>query len=134
MKKHTIELSQEHRAELEEVIRKGKASARTIQHAHVLLKTDSGPWGPGWPDRVICEAFGVSESTCLRVRERFVQQGLSDALNRRPQPARPEKRKINGEGEAHLIALTCGAAPEGYKRWSLRLLAERFVVLDSGER
>ena len=133
MKKHTICLSREQREELEEVIRKGNTSARTIQHAHVLLKSDSGAWGPKWSDAQICEAFGVGESTCLHIRKRFVQHGLSDALHRRPQPERPQKRKINGEHEARLIALTCGAAPEGYKEWSLRLLAERFVLLDSGE-
>ena len=115
MKKHTIELSQEQRAELEEVVRRGNTSARMIQHVHVLLKSDSGPLGPKWSDAEIGEACGVGESTYLRIRRRFVQDGLTDALHRRPQPQRPHKRKINGEHEARLIALTCGAAPDGYK-------------------
>jgi transposase len=108
-------------------------SARTIQHAQILLKTDVGAYGPKWSDEHICEAFDVGASTCLRVRKRFTQCGIADALDRRPQPERPEKRKINGEHEARLIALSCGPAPEGHQRWSLRLLADRFVVLETGE-
>lgn len=133
MKKHTICLSREQRADLEKVIGKGEGSARMIQHAHILLKTDQGEWGPRWSDGQICEAFGVGESTCLRTRQRFLRGGLPHALHRRPQPERPEKRKINGEQEARLIALVCGPAPEGYQRWSLRLVADQFVVLETGE-
>ena len=133
MKKHTIELSREQRAELEEVIRKGKTTARMIQHAQILLKTDQGAFGPKWSDQQIGEAYGASESTCFRVRNRFLQEGMQDALARRRQPERPEKRKINGEQEARLIALVCGPAPEGYQRWSVRLLADQFVILETGE-
>ncbi len=66
---------------------------------------------------------------CVGVLWQFVEQGLDQALTRRPQPARPEKRKLSGEVEAHLIALTCGEKPEGEGRWSLRLLAHKLVVL-----
>lgn len=76
----------------------------------------------------------MSSATIWRARQRFLQHGLEQALDRRPQPERPEKRKIMGVQEAHLIALSCEPAPEGYQRWSVRLLADRFVVLETGEQ
>jgi hypothetical protein len=129
MKKHSIELSQEQRQELEDLVRKGSAPARKIQHAQVLLKSENGEQGPNWSDAQIQEAFGVSEPTIWRIRRRFLDQGLSDAIERRRQPERPYKRKLLGEQEAHLLALTCAPAPEGFRRWSLRLLANKLVDL-----
>jgi len=102
-------------------------------HAHILLKVDSSPSGPDWSDEQIQQTLGVGAATIWRVRRRFVEQGVEDALNRRPQPERPEKRKLTGEVEAHLIALTCGEKPEGEGRWSLRLLAHKLVVLQEVE-
>lgn len=127
MKKQSIALSEEQRQQLEEVLSKGVAPARQIQHAHILLKTDSSEGGPNWSDEQIQEAFGVGASTIWRVRKRFVQNGLEDALNRRPQPPRPEKRVLNGRHEAYLIALSCGEKPEARERWSVRLLAHKMV-------
>jgi len=129
MKKKSIELTKEQRAELEEVVKKGQAPARKRQHAQVLLKIDRGEAGPNWSDQQVQEAFDVSLATIWRIRQRFLEHGLSEALNRRPQPERPEKRKIDGEQEAHLIAVTCSQAPEGHKRWSMRLLSEKLVEL-----
>jgi transposase len=129
MKKESIELTKEQRAELEEVIKKGKAPVRKIQHAQVLLKSESGQDGLTWSDEQIQEAFGVSAPTVWRIRRRFLEHGLDEALNRRPQPERPEKRKMDGEQEAYVIALTCSPAPEGYKRWSMRLLSDKLVEL-----
>lgn len=127
MKQYRVELTQEQRRELEIIISKGKAPARTIAHAHVLLKVDKGPLGPAWTAVQVQEAYHVSESLIKCVKRRFVQGGMQDALHRRPQPERPEKRKINGEMEAYLIATTCRPAPQGYQRWSVRLLADRYV-------
>jgi hypothetical protein len=127
MNKYPIELTREQREQAEELIRRGKERARKIAHAHVVLKADSGPDGPGWSDEQIHEAFGVSPSTIRRIRQRFVEQGLEDALERRPQPPRPEKRILNGRHEAYLIALSCGQKPEGRERWSVRLLAHKMV-------
>ena len=129
MKKNSIELAKEQRGALEELLKKGQVSARKMQHAQVLLKIDSGEEGPSWSDEQIREAFGVSAPTVWRIRRRFLEHGLADALNRRPQPERPEKRKVDGEQEAHLLAVTCSPAPEGYKRWSMRLLAGKLVEL-----
>lgn len=130
MKKNSIELTQEQRLHLEEVISKGNAQARKIQHAHVLLKIDSGKDGPNWSDGQIKEAFEVSPATVWRIRRRFLEQGMDDALNRRLQPERPQKRKITGEQEAQITALACTEAPTGYSRWSIRLLTKRAIELE----
>ena len=133
MKKNSVKLTQEQRQQLEQLIGSGQAAARTIMHAHILLKVDSSSDGPNWSDKQIQQAFGVGESTIWRVRCRFLEQGLDDALHRRPQPERPEKRKLHGELEAHLIAITCGEKPEGEGRWSLRLLANKLVEVGEVE-
>ena len=129
MTKHTIELSQEQRQELEDIVRKGSSPARKIQHAQVLLKSENAEQGPSWSDEQIRAAFGVSVATIWRIRRRFLDQGLSDAIERRRQPERPYKRKLLGEQEAFLMALTCTPAPEGFQRWSLRLLANKLIDL-----
>jgi len=129
MKQYRIELTKEQRDFLEEVVSKGKNAARKLQHAHILLKADTGVHGPSWSDQQIQEAYGVGKSTVLRTRKRFLEYGLEDALNRRPQPERPEKRKIYGEQEAHIIAMMCSPAPEGFQRWSMRLVAGRLVQI-----
>src|SRR5947209_17532248 len=113
---------------LEEMTRTGKAAARKIAHARILLKADVAAGGPGWPDEQIAEALDVSASTVRRIRLLFVEEGLDVALTPRPAQRVPTS-KLDGAKEAHLIALTCSQPPEGQARWSLRLLAERFVAL-----
>jgi transposase len=130
MKKQSIRLTQEQRRELEALISAGQAPARKLTHARILLKADCGPDGPRWSARQIHEALEVGETTVHRVRRSFVQGGVEAALKRRPQPPRHEKRKLDGEQEAHLIALLCGQAPDGYERWSLRLVADKLVELE----
>ena len=127
MSKYIVKLEAEQRGGLEQMIRSGQAPARQLMHARILLKADSGEHGPNWPDTQISEALEVSVPTIWRVRRRFVEGGVDEALNRHAQPERPSKRIFDGEKEAHLIALTCGEKPEGEGRWSLRLLAERLV-------
>jgi len=134
MSKYIVKLDGEQRGGLEQLIRSGQASARKLMHARILLKADSGEHGPNWSDTRISEALEGSVPTIWRVRRRFVEQGIDDALNRRPQPERPSKRILDGEKEAHLIALTCGEKPEGEGRWSLRLLAERLVKVGEVEQ
>ena len=126
MKKHSIQLTGAQRQALEALTRTGQAPARTIAHAYILLTSDEGTW----TDAQISQAFGVSEATIWRVRRRFVEQGLDEALHRRPQPERPEKRKITGEQEAHLVALVCSPPPTGYQRWSIRLVSKHVVELE----
>ena len=130
MKKNSMVLTPEQRRELEALISAGQAKARKLTHARILLKADRGPDGPRWSARRIHEALEVGETTVHRVRRSFVQGGLDAALNRSPQPPRPAKRKLDGEQEAHLIALLCGPAPDGYERWSLRLVVDKLVELE----
>jgi hypothetical protein len=134
MNKYIVKLSQQERHDLHQLIAMGRASARRLMHARILLKADQGEGGPAWSDERISQALEVSSATIGRVRQRLVEGGLDDALNRRPQPARPSKRKVDGACEAHLIALTCGEKPEGQGRWSLRLLADKLVELGEVEQ
>lgn len=129
MKKYLVQLNEEQRQALRQLIGSGVAPARKIMHAQILLKADSSEAGPGWSDEQIQQTFEVGRSTVERVRKRFVEKGFEDALNRRPQPERPEKRILNGKHEAYLIALSCSEKPEGYARWSVRLLAHKMVEL-----
>jgi len=131
LKKYIVCLSQEQRRLLDTMVTGGKESARSLLRARILLKADEGEQGPAWPDHRICEALEVGHATVERVRQRYAQEGLIQAVVRRPQPERPEQRKLDGEKEAHLIALTCSQHPAGKKRWSLRLLAN--TMMDLGE-
>jgi transposase len=98
-------------------------------HARILLKADEGPGGPAWSDDQIVEAFDVSRSTVERVRTRCVEEGPDAALRPRSSPTM-RLRKLDGGQEAHLIAVACSPPPEGRKRWTLRLLADKLVELE----
>jgi transposase len=128
-KRYRVTLTAEERAELTALVEKGKAAARTLTHARILLKADQSEGAPGWTDAAIVTALDVSLSTVSRVREAFVEAGLETALRRRP-ASKPRSRKLDGVQEAHLIALACSKAPAGHARWSLRLLADRMVRLE----
>lgn len=126
--KYQVVLSQEQRESLQAKIASGQARARELTHAHILLKADRSGQGPGWKDEQIAEAFEVDRLTVLRVRQRFVHEGQRAAL--RPRAARASKpTRLDGEGEAHLIALACSPAPEGTEHGSLRRLSQRLVAL-----
>lgn len=129
MKRLTVLLSPEERAQLHKLIGAGIAPARSLTHARILLKADHGVEGPGWNDRKVAAALDVGVSTVGRVRERYASQGLEATLQRKP-PARAYLRKLDGGAEAQLIALACGAPPAGQARWTLRLLADRMVTLE----
>jgi transposase len=128
MKKYIVKLSEEEREALQELIAKGQASARKLAHARILLKADSSESGPGWTDQRIAEALEVSVATIERVRERLVEESLTAALNRH-RSGTPRLRKLDGEQEAYLIALTCSQPEEGQQRWTLQLLADKLVEL-----
>lgn len=127
MKKYTVQLDAQQRQMLESMLAGGKEAARSQTHARILLKADQGSLGPGWTDEQIAEALTVGRATVERVRKRFVEGGLLDALVRRPQPERPEQRKMDGALEAHLVTLACSQAEGGRERWTLRLLADKLV-------
>jgi Homeodomain-like domain len=126
-KKFVVRLTVEERGRLESLVAKGKAAARTLTRARISLKADCSTLGPAWPDERISEALDLGAITVPRVRRSFVECGLDGALVRRPVPRRP--RMLDGEQEAHLIALACGSPPAGRCRWTLRLLADRLVEL-----
>ena len=126
--KHRVHLTDEQRLELRRRIAAGRGSARELAHARILLKADQSPGGPAWTDAAIARALDVSRATIERVRRRFVAQGLGAAV-RRKRPARVYRRALDGEAEAHLVALSCSPPPDGRARWSMRLLAHRLVEL-----
>jgi hypothetical protein len=128
-KRHIVVLSEEERARLHTMIGRGVAPASMLTHARILLKANQGEAGPGWTDAAIAVAVEVNPATVARVRQQYVMAGLDAALHRKP-PARQYHRRLDGEQEARLVALACSAPPEGRKRWTLRLLAERLVALE----
>lgn len=128
-KKYPVTLTEAEREQCKSLIAAGTAPARKLTHARILLKADQSPERPGWVDEAVAEAVEVSQPTVARVRKQYVQEGLQAALNRRP-PNREYQRKLDGEQEAHLLALACGRPPEGQARWSLRLLADKLVELE----
>jgi transposase len=128
-KKYIVTLTQEERRMLQEMLSRGKAAARKLTHARILLKADAPPGGPGWDDERIAEGLEVGRATVERVRKEFVEEGLEAALDRR-RPRRQYRRKLDGDGEAHLVALACQKPPEGRSRWTLKLLADRMVQLE----
>ena len=128
-KKYIVTLTQEEQKTLQTMLSKGRAAARKLTHARILLKADAGENGPAWNDDAIAEGLEVGRTTVERVRKQFVEEGFEAALERR-KPRRQYQRKLDGDGEAHLIALACGPAPEGRSRWTLRLLADRMVQLE----
>ena len=119
-------MSVDEREELKELVNKGKAAAYKRLHAQILLKADISENGSGWTDKEISKAFDVGLRTVERVRQRLVERGLENAINRAKQK-RTKSRKLDGEQEAYLIALFCSGPPEGRARWILRLLADRMV-------
>jgi Homeodomain-like domain len=128
-KRYRVTLTPAERDELDRMISRGKAEARKLAHARVLLVADASEAGPGWSDAAIGEAGRSSVRTLERVRQRFVEDGLSAALLRKPSP-RVYARKLDGAQQARLIALACSAPPLGKKRWTLRRLAEQIVALE----
>ena len=127
MKKYVVELTIEERKQLEELINRGKVEGYKIQHAQVLLKADEGEHGLTWKDEDIANAFCCHVTTVENIRRRFIEFGLEAALARAKRG--PNKRKLDGDAEAHLIAAACSEAPAGQSRWTLRLLADRLVEL-----
>jgi hypothetical protein len=127
-KKYRVTLTAEEREEWQALIAKGKARARKLAHARVLLPVDEAEAQAGRIDEETAAALNLSVRTIERVRQRFVEQGFAAALLPAPSK-RVYARTFDGASEARLIALACGAPPEGKARWTLRLLAEQLVEL-----
>jgi len=129
MKKYVVRLSSQEREHLSRLIASGKGPARLFARARILLKADVSRHGPAWSDARISEALEVTVQTVERVRRQLVEEGFEAVLTRHPYRQKVSRRKVDGEVEAHLVALTCSEAPRGRSRWSLRLLADRMVEL-----
>jgi Homeodomain-like domain len=126
-KKYIVELDAGERERLDGLISKGKASAKTILKARILLKADAGEGGPGWLDAQIVEALDTNLSMVMRVREKLVTEGLDAVLSRKKRETPPVAPIFDGEAQAKLTALACSTPPEGHARWTLRLLAGQVV-------
>ena len=133
MDKFRVTLTDEERAELQQMVSSGKAAARKLTHARILLLADEGH-GKEHADEQIVAALGSSLRTVSRVRQQLVTQGMDFALLRRRQPPRPAKVKIKGDVEQRLIELACSDPPEGRCHWTLQLLADELVVLGLVDR
>jgi transposase len=128
-KKYRVELTGEEREHLKSLIRKGTAAALVLTRARILLKADQGEHGPAWDDARIAAALDVGLRTISRVRERLVDRGFAQVLERRPQEKPSTERKLDGAAEARLIAIACSKAPDGRVEWTMQLLADKLVEL-----
>lgn len=127
--KHRVKLTADERRTLEQMVRQGRAAGWKLRRAQVLLKCNEGKNGPAWPDASIAAAFDVTTRSLENWRKQAVEHGPLSLLERKPQD-RSMHRKLDGAGEAKLVQLACSKPPEGYSRWSLRLLADHLVTLE----
>ena len=123
-----VRLAQDEREELEALVNRGKVAADRRRRAQILLKADAGADSSGLTDHDVASALDVGVATLHRVRQAYVEEGLQEALSRKP-AVRHRPRKLDGEGEARLVAIVCSPAPEGHERWTLELLSDKLVEL-----
>lgn len=129
MKKYIVRLSIDERKQLKKILTSGRGPARMFTRARILLKADQSEKGPAWSDNKISEALDVTVQTIERIRKQLVEEGFDSVLSRHEYKQKTSRKKVDGEVEAHLIALSCSEPPEGRSRWTLRLLAEKVVEL-----
>lgn len=127
--RYRVTLTEQERKYLEALTRNGKTGAKKFIHARALLLCDAGPEGPAWPVTDVADALGVTSRTIEHLKQRFVEEGIETALERKPREKPPREVIFDGAFEARLIALACSDAPEGYDRWTVRLLADKAVEL-----
>jgi len=130
-KKYRVTLMEQEREQLRAMVSNGKAAARKLNHARILLFSDQSPEGMAWTNQKIHESLGVGVRTVERVRQRFVEEGLDDALNPRPRPR--GSYRLKEDIEAQIVEIAKSDPPQGRKRWTLRLIAERLVTLGCDE-
>jgi transposase len=127
-KRYRVTLTEVERKELRSMVSAGKAAARKLVRARVLLLADQAEGGAAKSDPEIIDALGCGHATVERIRKQFVEEGLEETLQPKPS-TRIYQRRLDGKAEAHLVAIACGAPPEGRSRWTLRLLGNRLVAL-----
>lgn len=134
-KVYRVELSEEDRDQLKDLVRRGKLekgkrpSALKLTRARILLKADQAEGGPAYTDAAIAEALDVSSKTVFNIRQKWVELGLKQTLERRAQQTPSRQPKLDGKAEAKLIACSCGPAPEGRSKWTLQLLSDKVIEL-----
>jgi transposase len=131
-KRYRVTLTESERDDLRKLVSVGKAAAQKLVRARILLLADQAEGGSSKSDPEIVDSLGCGRASVERIRKRFVEEGLEAALHPKPSQ-RVYERKMDGKAEAHLIALACGAPPEGRARWTLRLLSDQLVVLEHVE-
>ena len=124
-KRYIVRLSEAEQETLRALVSTGKSAAYKIKYANILLSIDVN--GAGWTDEAAAQAFHCHRNTVANLRQRFVETGLEGALQRKRRQTPPRQRTCDGQAEAHLIALRCSEPPQGYARWTLRLLADKAV-------
>ncbi len=134
VKKYVVKLTSEERERLDAMIRAGKSSAQLQTKARILLKADVSEAGEGWTDRAISEALDTSINNVGRTRRQLAEEGFEATLMRKYNPNSARPRIFDGAAEAKLIALACSSAPEGFTRWTLRLLEEKVVEVNIVEK
>jgi hypothetical protein len=127
--RYRVTLTPKERKNLETISTKGKRAARTVLYARALLLLDAGEHGPKWIVSKVSEALGTTPRSLEHLKKRFVEEGLSAAIERKKRVKPPREIQFGGEFEAHLLALACSDAPKGMKRWTVRLLAEKMIEL-----
>jgi hypothetical protein len=127
-KKYIVRLTDQERALCHDLIKTLKGSSQKVRRAHILLQADAD--GPNWPDALIAQAYHCWVHTVEKLRQRFVTQGFHLALHGQPRQHAPTPCKLDGAGEAKLIALRLGSPPAGYGHWTLQLLADQLVALE----
>lgn len=128
MTKYKVSLSKAEREELVSIINKGYHTSQKFRNAYILLNCDEGKYSEKVTNEQISNILKVGMRTIDRVKKRFIEEGFESVLERKP-PEREYERKADGEVEAHLITLCCSEPPQGYAKWSLRLLADKMVEL-----
>jgi len=131
--RYRVTLTKEERENLEAMTRRGKAHARRFIHARALLLCDAGADGPAWNVADVATALGVTSRAIEHLKKRFVEEGFEAALERKPREKPPREVIFDGAFEARLIALACSDAPDGRRRWTVRLLADKAVELSFAE-
>ena len=126
-KLYIVRLTKQERVELQSVVKKLKGTGQKVRRAQMWLKADAG--GPNWIDERIAEAYACRTRTVERLRQRFVEHGFDEALNRVERKQPPVEKLLTGDQEARIIATRLGPPPKGYNTWTLRLLARQVVAL-----
>jgi len=127
--RYRVTLTKEERKDLDAMTHRGKTHARRFIHARALLLSDAGADGPAWNVADVATALGVTSRAIEHLKKRFVEDGIEAALDRKPREKPPREVVFDGAFEARLITLACSDAPEGHRRWTVRLLADKAVEL-----